>query len=324
MNWTQGKEYCIGFDGHLLTIHSEETQIIAENLCKTRAHKDENGTSISNGCWIGLFDNGTSTARDWHWVDGSDLDYGFNSTTGAATSGVYPWDGPEPNIMNENCVHLKTNWKWNDRWCDHVAYPICSGSETPYPSKEPTDIPTAHPTELTAIPTPIPSQDPSFEPTTVPTAYPTFTVNATKYCNFSIGSDDNAISLLPRFTYRGSIGYSSLNNTIFILGGTAFGKKRQALSFNVMDFDTADILYAIGGQNQRDVEILDVALFVASNESNTSQCSIRTVFRCDEFTYRSSSRRTPKSLTHLVDHESRAATLKLWERHGKITLTKLL
>ena len=37
-----------------------------------------------------------TSGRDWHWTDGTDIDYGFNGT-GSATTGVYPWDGMAKN-----------------------------------------------------------------------------------------------------------------------------------------------------------------------------------------------------------------------------------
>ena len=200
--------------GHLLSIHSNDTQTAAAELCETRVHV-VNNSAISYGCFIGLYFNDSAAVDGsaWSWTDGTAVDYGFNSD-GSATTGVYPWFQNEPNNLygTEKYVHLQRNswdpWTWNDLHGNGKAYPICKGPQIPIPSTE---------------------------PTFVPTAYPTYDISGTSYCNFSVNHTN-----LSRSTYKTAVGYSSTTKSIVILGGITPGENMQALSLNLDDFGTTD------------------------------------------------------------------------------------
>ena len=126
MTWDDALTYCGSIGQQLLSIHSDETQQQAEDLCGTKTHSD--GTD--GGCWAGLFR--TSGSSDWIWSDGSTTDYGFDN---GATSGEYPWKPGEPNGTEcfwwwetcENCIQLQYtgSYKWADNPCSTLSYPIC-------------------------------------------------------------------------------------------------------------------------------------------------------------------------------------------------------
>ena len=115
MTFSDSQLYCESLGSELLSIHSNETQKEAVNLCRTK-----NG---SPSCWIGLHQ---PASEDWEWTDGSDTDYGFNNET---TTGEYPWASGQPDNYesNEDCIHLfwSVDNYWNDVDCSASYYPIC-------------------------------------------------------------------------------------------------------------------------------------------------------------------------------------------------------
>lgn len=111
--------YCLLQGGELLSIHSNEAQEVAGNLCN----------STTSGCWIGLHQPEPSVSDNWEWTDGSDTDYGF---VNGETSDAYPWGTNEPNHLygdnwSEDCVQLlsSNDYRWNDKSCLNKNYPMC-------------------------------------------------------------------------------------------------------------------------------------------------------------------------------------------------------
>ena len=66
----------------------------------------------------------------WRWNDGTETDFGFNDTTGDATTGVYPWMDYQPSSSSDQCGHFYGTNDWNDIGCSYPCYPICAGDGT--------------------------------------------------------------------------------------------------------------------------------------------------------------------------------------------------
>ena len=86
MSWYEATAYCLRQGLYLASIHSEEDQSNAYEVCNTKVHDDSTG---SMGCWIGL--RLSSDTGYFEWSDGSDIDFGFSN--GDPTTAVYPWSG---------------------------------------------------------------------------------------------------------------------------------------------------------------------------------------------------------------------------------------
>ena len=119
MTFDEAEEYCLDRGSHLATIQDSDDRDEAKALCETYDNVN------SRGCWIGLYHQDTESS--WKWEDGSDLDYGFDSS-GNPTTGVDPWWPGEPNSDGEDCIHIFENqqFNWNDAVCGDRNYPICN------------------------------------------------------------------------------------------------------------------------------------------------------------------------------------------------------
>ena len=119
MNFYNADDYCERYGGKLLSVHSDEQQEAAVNVCTTAYHSDHE----YSGCWIGLHQPDSVL---WNWTDGSQFDYGITFKT-------YPWLPSEPNNMEgatciEDCVQIWANrsYGWNDKCCTtNENYPLC-------------------------------------------------------------------------------------------------------------------------------------------------------------------------------------------------------
>merc|ERR1719474_633585 len=182
MNHADAESRCQESGGHLLSIHSEDTQQIAMDL-----------RPLSTNCWIGLYQNGSD---HWKWTDHSATDYGFD---GGYPTSTYPWTHGQPDNWegNEDCLAVtwwdqSSDFVWNDEKCTNWQYALCqvmaeptsdpSGDPSKAPSTDPTQNPSIDPTPTPSIeptnapsasPTKLPTSDPTIDPTSDPTIQPT-------------------------------------------------------------------------------------------------------------------------------------------------------
>ena len=177
-NYNHASAYCQSLGKPIASIHSWGDFVNAQTECQRIV-------GSTGGCWIGLLLD--VDTKSWSWEDESSLDYGFD-TNGDAMRGVLPWNGNEPNNVDngrEPCVHIRkpVGYEYNDMPCtatNHV--PLCIDNSTASPTTSPTSDPTPDPTRYptpdptidpTAGPTPSPTTDPTPDPTLDPTSDPT-------------------------------------------------------------------------------------------------------------------------------------------------------
>ena len=144
LSWFEAEEYCQEkYNSHLATIKSQLDRDLAQALCRSLGN--------SGQCWIGLYHHDAQST--WKWIDGADLDYGFNAD-GTPKTGADPWDSGEPNYDSEDCVQLNHLYDWNDISCWTFNYPICNSNITTF---EPTATLSTSPTSPTQPPTKYPT-----------------------------------------------------------------------------------------------------------------------------------------------------------------------
>jgi len=178
MDHADAESRCQESGGHLLSIHSKDTQQIAMDLCP-----------VSPNCWIGLYQNGSD---HWKWTDHSATDYGFD---GGYPTSTYPWTHGQPDNWegNEDCLAVtwwdqSSDFVWNDEKCTNWQYALCqvmaeptsdpSGDPSKAPSTDPIKGPSMDPTKAPSIdptkaPSTDPTQNPSIDPTPTPSIEPT-------------------------------------------------------------------------------------------------------------------------------------------------------
>ena len=96
ITWDDASTYCrsIGVGYELASVHDDTSASEAYHAC---------GSSACTNAWVGL--NDVASEGNWEWSDGSAYDYEI-------------WPDTEPNGgTNENCVHFRTTFDWNDLPC---------------------------------------------------------------------------------------------------------------------------------------------------------------------------------------------------------------
>ena len=141
-SFTAAKQYCESIGSNLASIHSSAENSIARTECMNTDASTNGGVS---GCWIGLFLDDVNTPEgQWKWIDGSTLDYGFDSNGDPTTTQNDPWYPGEPNDNggNENYIHyfVPQQFNWNDAPGNSPNYPICNDPPTPSPTLDGCDF----------------------------------------------------------------------------------------------------------------------------------------------------------------------------------------
>uniref|UniRef100_A0AC34F046 C-type lectin domain-containing protein n=1 Tax=Panagrolaimus sp. ES5 TaxID=591445 RepID=A0AC34F046_9BILA len=99
LNWTQGEQYCLGYNGHLTSIHSYQEQDFLRAL----------HYMLQQPIWTGAisYDGGIK----WEWSDGTIWDYN-------------PWSSDSPSLNTSACGEL---WAVGlfDYPCSAIARIIC-------------------------------------------------------------------------------------------------------------------------------------------------------------------------------------------------------
>jgi len=179
MSFADAEDYCVGKGMHLASIHSDDENDAALEVCTS--------------CWIGAYRESSS----FNWTDGTSWDY-------------TNWASGKPD--NDDCARLKTSGQWNDNECTKTKKALCRVSDTTTttaqpttdeptvspsaepsmsPSAEPSDEPSASPSNTpSADPTPSPSLNPSAGPTPSPSGDPTATPTERPSLNPSMSPSD--------------------------------------------------------------------------------------------------------------------------------------
>ncbi|XP_046551546.1 uncharacterized protein LOC124261281 [Haliotis rubra] len=105
MTFKQAEDVCVGYGGHLVSIHSKTENDQVNQLCR----------KAGGSCWIGL-----SLDNSWSWTDGSVVKYWYFHTG-------------EPDNWNgvEKCAQMMAKFSqgvWSDQDCDAAydnAFPVC-------------------------------------------------------------------------------------------------------------------------------------------------------------------------------------------------------
>ncbi|XP_072045026.1 uncharacterized protein [Amphiura filiformis] len=120
MPYDEASNYCQILGGNLTSIH---------NLKEQSFHMEQFVDPIGEGLWIGLHD--ITNEGHFQWIDGSALNY------------IY-WDPGQPddwqNVgLGEDCAHLTTWGRWNDRACVASLGFICKKLQVNTCSAQQTD-----------------------------------------------------------------------------------------------------------------------------------------------------------------------------------------
>ncbi|KAK3545951.1 hypothetical protein QTP70_016951 [Hemibagrus guttatus] len=111
LNWASAEKHCLNYDGHLVSIHSEDEYQLVKALIRAHDHNE-------NPTWIGL--SGCQKKFDFFWSDGTKLTF-------------TKWDFAEPNFFFRECC-VNVNWprpekkNWNDIHCKK-NYPFVCAKE---------------------------------------------------------------------------------------------------------------------------------------------------------------------------------------------------
>uniref|UniRef100_A0A673L5J8 C-type lectin domain-containing protein n=1 Tax=Sinocyclocheilus rhinocerous TaxID=307959 RepID=A0A673L5J8_9TELE len=107
-NWQDAENYCVAQNGHLVSIHNQETPF-EQGFIQAQIQSVPTGVSL----WMGAHDS--ITEGGWMWTDGSPFRY-------------INWASGNPDdYYNEDCLSILINsGAWNDDNCENKRGYICN------------------------------------------------------------------------------------------------------------------------------------------------------------------------------------------------------
>lgn len=132
-NWADQEDFCVSWDAHLASIHSDAENDFVHSLPVT----------VNSLVWIGV---APGTAFTWRG--------GFeNATWSDMTPNDYENFLPgQPNSPNEECVHMISSGGWNDLTCSTPQGAVCKKiAATSTTSTAPSSVPTSMPIDMPSL-----------------------------------------------------------------------------------------------------------------------------------------------------------------------------